>query len=123
MNDWLSRPFFPLLREIVGTFGRFLRADQRTLELTHPMYALVCMEVDISQPLPSMVWIGTGKDEGFYQKVVFEGKLAFWHHCNLQGHSPTECRKVLANCVTSSSSCIYDGSPKVAPQTSHLHLS
>lgn len=95
---YLPLPFFhtPLLREIVGTFGRFLRADQRTLELTHPMYALVCMEVDISQPLPSKVWIGTGKDEGFYQKMVFEGKLAFCHHCNLQGHSPTECRKALA---------------------------
>ncbi|GJU24101.1 ribosomal protein L5 [Tanacetum coccineum] len=39
----------------------------------------VCMEVDISQPLPSKVWIGTGKDEGFYQKMVFEGKLAFCH--------------------------------------------
>ncbi|KAK1405951.1 hypothetical protein QVD17_42337 [Tagetes erecta] len=74
----------------------WVRADQRTLELTHPMYALVCMEVDISQPLPSKVWIGTGKDEGFYQKMVFEGKLAFCHHCNLQGHSPTECRKALA---------------------------
>ena len=91
---YLPLPFFhtPLLREIVG----LVAADQRTLELTHPMYALVCMEVDISQPLPSKVWIGTGKDEGFYQKMVFEGKLAFCHHCNLQGHSPTECRKALA---------------------------
>ncbi|GJR46860.1 retrovirus-related pol polyprotein from transposon 17.6 [Tanacetum coccineum] len=35
----------------------------------------VCMEVNISQPLPSKVWIGTGKDEGFYQKMVFEGKV------------------------------------------------
>ncbi|KAL8232276.1 hypothetical protein R6Q57_002054 [Mikania cordata] len=45
---------------------------------------------------PSKLWIGTGKDEGFYQKMVFEGKLAFCHHCNLKGHSPTECRKALA---------------------------
>ncbi|KAD2394439.1 hypothetical protein E3N88_41416 [Mikania micrantha] len=74
----------------------WVRADQRTLELTHPMYALVCMEVDISQPLPSKVWIGTWKDEGFYQKMVFECKLALCHHCNLRGHSPTECRKALA---------------------------
>ncbi|GJV03532.1 hypothetical protein Tco_1337101 [Tanacetum coccineum] len=42
----------------------------------------VCMEVDISQPLPLKVWIGTGKDEGFYQKMVFEGKLAFCHQFN-----------------------------------------
>lgn len=60
------------------------------LLLNNPLLSMVL------QPLPSKVWIGTGKDEGFYQKVVFEGKFSFCHHCNLQGHSPTECRKALA---------------------------
>ncbi|ERM97864.1 hypothetical protein AMTR_s04308p00006740, partial [Amborella trichopoda] len=32
------------------------------------------MEVDVSNPLPTKVWIGTGPNEGFWQKLKFEGK-------------------------------------------------
>lgn len=65
----LPLPFFHIafLNEIVGSFGHFLRADQSTITLTHPMHARVCMEVDVSNhPLPTKVWIGTGPNEGFW---------------------------------------------------------
>jgi len=63
-------PYLPLpfltpayLKGLVGTFGRFLRADDRTPALAHPMFARVCVEMDVSQPLPSRVWVGPSKEE------------------------------------------------------------
>lgn len=55
--------FCAYLKGLVGTFGRFLRADDRTLALAHPMFARVCVEMDVSQPLPSRVWVGPSKEE------------------------------------------------------------
>lgn len=67
---WIRLPYLPLpflspayLKGLVGTFGRFLRADERTLALAHPMFARVCVEMDVSQPLPSRVWVGPSKEE------------------------------------------------------------
>lgn len=67
---WIRLPYLPLpflspayLKGLVGTFGRFLRADDRTLALAHPMFARVCVEMDVSQPLPSRVWVGPSKEE------------------------------------------------------------
>lgn len=59
-------PTFPChfwLLHTLGTFGRFLRADDRTPALAHPMFARVCVEMDVSQPLPSRVWVGPSKEE------------------------------------------------------------
>lgn len=93
-SDLVPLQFFhtSFLREIVGSFGPFIRPDLRTATLTHPMFARVCMEVDVS--LPPKVWIGTGKDQGFWHKIQYEGKVSYCNHCQLQGHSIAECRKV-----------------------------
>lgn len=52
---YLPLPFFhpSYLREISNTFGEFLRADDRTLEVNHPIYARVCVEMEISKPKPT----------------------------------------------------------------------
>lgn len=84
-----------LLKEIVGSFGLFLRADDRTLTLTHPIHARMCIEVDVSKPLPTRVWIRSSKEEevGFWQKIVYEGNISYCYHCCLLGHDFSECRK------------------------------
>lgn len=54
------------------------------------------MEVDISKPLPSRVWIGCGKDKesGFWQKLVFESNIDYCPKCQLQGHNLDNCRRL-----------------------------
>lgn len=62
--------FIPTYLKLIGdSFGTFLKADDRTLLLTHPMYARICVEMGISQPLPEEVWVGSSKDDkdGYWQ--------------------------------------------------------
>lgn len=79
---YLPLPYFhaPILKGVVNSFARFLRTDERTLTPEHPMYARVCVEIDLSKPLPPRVWVGTSKENGFWQKVVYEGNVAYCSH-------------------------------------------
>ncbi|KAK2995396.1 LOW QUALITY PROTEIN: hypothetical protein RJ640_029028 [Escallonia rubra] len=99
---WVRLPGLPLPlfnpaslnKEIADQFGRFLRADIRTLELSHPVFARFCMEVDTSDLRPpSRIWITIGNGHGYWQKIVYEGK-SYCQHLRLHGHSATEYRKV-----------------------------
>lgn len=73
--------------------GNFLHADDCTLTLSHPMYARICIEVDVSLILPSRVWIGTSKETGFWQQLEFEGNVAYCDGCGLLEHIEDDCRK------------------------------
>lgn len=57
------------------------------------MYARVCVEVNVVDVLPSRVWIGTSKDDGFRQKVEYGGNINYCVHCGLIGHDKSICRK------------------------------
>lgn len=91
----LPLPFFtPSFLYCIGySFGHYLRADDRTLALTHPMYARICVEIDVSLILPARIWIGTSKEEGFWQPIEFEGNISFCEGCGLLGHLEEDCRK------------------------------
>lgn len=56
----LSVNFFiePLLHSIASNIGRVLKIDPSTLNLSNTMVARVCVELDVSKPPPSRVWIG-----------------------------------------------------------------
>lgn len=56
----------------------------------------MCIEVDLSKPLPKVVWIGTTLEEGFWQSIVFEGRLDYCTNCSIHGHSLTNCRRELS---------------------------
>uniref|UniRef100_A0A7N0U195 DUF4283 domain-containing protein n=1 Tax=Kalanchoe fedtschenkoi TaxID=63787 RepID=A0A7N0U195_KALFE len=47
------------LREICRGFGRFLKADPHTLDLSNLGTARVYVEIDIRQPLVQGIWVGT----------------------------------------------------------------
>ncbi|KAL9677047.1 hypothetical protein QQ045_005274 [Rhodiola kirilowii] len=49
-----------------------------------------CVEVDTTSKLPDEVWISTGKDEGFWQRIEFENKLLFCSMATLLSN----CRKL-----------------------------
>lgn len=63
----LPLPFFnpSCLQHIGNSLGTFFRVDFCTLSLSHPMYARICVEVDVSIALLSRLWLGTLKEEGF----------------------------------------------------------
>ncbi|KAL9676148.1 hypothetical protein QQ045_004361 [Rhodiola kirilowii] len=81
------------IKSIVSSFGSFLALDSKTTTFTNPSYARVCMEVDISKVLPDELWISTGADSGFWQKVVYESHLLYCSKCRLHGHDLVKCRK------------------------------
>ncbi|CAM8896502.1 unnamed protein product [Rhodiola kirilowii] len=82
------------IEAIVSSFGRFLAVDNRTRQLTNPNYARVCMELDMLKGFPEEIWISTGADSGFWQKIVYENRLDYCTNCKLHGHSIQNCRKV-----------------------------
>lgn len=54
---WIKLPQLPMpffnasaLNRIGAALGNILRIDDRTLGLTHPMFARLCIELDLSQP-------------------------------------------------------------------------
>ncbi|KAL9689687.1 hypothetical protein QQ045_010076 [Rhodiola kirilowii] len=81
------------IEAIVSSFGTFLAVDNRTRRLTNPNYARVCMELDTLKEHPDEVWISTGVDAGFWQKIVYENRLDYCVKCKLHGHSINICRK------------------------------
>uniref|UniRef100_A0A7N0VKF6 DUF4283 domain-containing protein n=1 Tax=Kalanchoe fedtschenkoi TaxID=63787 RepID=A0A7N0VKF6_KALFE len=51
------------LREIYRGLGSFLKSDERTLSLTNPSLTRVYIEVDLSVPMTSGLWVGSEKNQ------------------------------------------------------------
>ncbi|XP_012857539.1 PREDICTED: uncharacterized protein LOC105976824 [Erythranthe guttata] len=90
---WVRFPKLPLPYFIGAALGTILRADDRTIAFTHTHYARVCIEVNVAQQLPESIFIGTSKENGWWQKVEYEGNHTFCAHCGLLGHLVGACRK------------------------------
>ncbi|KAL9668229.1 hypothetical protein QQ045_002606 [Rhodiola kirilowii] len=83
------------IETIVSSLCRFIAVDARTITYNNPSYARVCIEIDITKSLPDEVWISTGGENGFWQKIEYENRLLFCTRCNLHGHSLANCRKAM----------------------------
>lgn len=97
---WMRLHYLPLdlfitsfLQRIGNAAGWFLRADDRTLALTHPMYARICVEVDVSKELPSRIWLGSSKDEWYWKNLEYEGNIEYCATCGLIGRTRDICRR------------------------------
>lgn len=62
-----------------------------TLNLTQQMHARICVELDVSKPMLDTVFLGTSKENGWFQSVEYEG--TFCTYCGLLGHVVGLCRK------------------------------
>lgn len=51
-----------MLEHIASQFGRLIKIDDHTLNMTPVKFALLCIEINLSQPLLQGFWIG-GKDD------------------------------------------------------------
>jgi hypothetical protein len=83
---WLQLKHLPLhyftpsfLKRIGSGLGTYLRADDRTMTLSHPSAARICVEMDISKALPECIWIGRTKEQGYWQPITYEGKPSLLH--------------------------------------------
>ncbi|XP_012855474.1 PREDICTED: uncharacterized protein LOC105974861 [Erythranthe guttata] len=97
---WVRLPKLPLpyfnvssLERIGTALGNVLRVDDRTLAFTHTHYARVCIEVNVAKQLPKSIFIGTSKEDGWWQKVEYEGNHMYCSHCGLLGHLVGAWRK------------------------------
>ncbi|KAL9685801.1 hypothetical protein QQ045_023255 [Rhodiola kirilowii] len=81
------------IESIVAAFAKYLAVDIRTRTFTNPNYARVCIEIDSTQTLPEEVWIATGSESGYWQRIIYENTLQYCTKCHLHGHSLRNCRK------------------------------
>lgn len=88
----ILQPCF-FLQRIGNSIGKFLREDDKTATMHTAVHARICVELDVAQPLPHRIWIGKAKENGFWQKLEYEGNNAFCTKYGLLGHIVGVCRK------------------------------
>ncbi|XP_072993767.1 uncharacterized protein [Typha latifolia] len=75
---------------VAAFFGKPLRVDETTLDHSRSRFARVCIEVDLSRPLKTAVWLGL-KDERVDQRVQYESIPIICFKCGRIGHKEEEC--------------------------------
>ncbi|KAL9661686.1 hypothetical protein QQ045_026512 [Rhodiola kirilowii] len=70
--------------------------DERTRACKSLRFARVCVEVDVTKPIPGEVWVNLPNNQGFVQRVEVESKLTFCMKCQIHGHDVMSCRKIVA---------------------------
>ena len=80
------------LQSIAGMIGKFLCADSNVAQFTRPGITRVCVEVDLSKPIPNSVWINNG-GEVFAQLVEIpkDSIPSFCKKCMSIGHVSSAC--------------------------------
>lgn len=99
VNRWIRLPNLPInfytpkcMEGIGNAITKFVAVNERTIRKTNPGTARLCVELDLSKPLPQRIWLGTSLHKGFWQRIVIEGKLDFCTVCELHGHSVANSR-------------------------------
>lgn len=76
-----------VLRQIGKALGTVLRVDTHTATEARGRYARLCVQVDVSKPLITMVRIGQHN-----QAVVYEGVNKLCFSCGRLGHRREACQ-------------------------------
>ncbi|GAV89823.1 DUF4283 domain-containing protein, partial [Cephalotus follicularis] len=97
---WLCLPGSPLpcqnpvILEVIGnSIGRYLRLDERTKKMKHPMSPHLCVEINLAFKLPDVVVIAIGTDDIIHQKIEYDMRIGFYSFYHLQGHNEAVCRR------------------------------
>ncbi|XP_031381852.1 uncharacterized protein LOC116196325 [Punica granatum] len=124
---WVRLPELPiefysekLLSKLGNRIGPLLRIDSRTYLGVRGKYARLCVQVDLTKPLPTTIWIGD-----FEQPLQYEGIDQLCFHCGIIGHTATRCPTLvppptsLPSTSPSSSSSAQHALVNVSPPTSN----
>lgn len=92
-------PWHCYCMEIIGPLlspiGKALFLDLATYKKTRGSMAKVKIQLDLTKPRPSHVWLGFDEDEngaGKWQQVEYEGVPFFCSYCKHQGHETLTCK-------------------------------
>lgn len=95
---WVSFPnpnlmsFIPaVLKRMANSFGKFLTIAEETSSFSRANSAKVCVELDLSKPLPTFLKIAAGNRGMFNQPIHYLSNIKFCHHYKLQGHASNDC--------------------------------
>ena len=90
---WIHLPELPVeyydkeaLFIIASKLGKPIRVDYATNHLTRARYARVCVEVNLSKPIISKIWIGNQ-----WQIILYENIHSLCFHCGRIGHQKNQC--------------------------------
>ncbi|XVF06754.1 hypothetical protein REPUB_Repub06bG0077800 [Reevesia pubescens] len=75
-----------VLRRMGNEIGKAVRIDRTTSFMLRGKFARMCVELDLTKPLVSKIYIG-----GRWQKVEYEGLKMLCFHCGKFGHNDLEC--------------------------------
>ncbi|VFQ66455.1 unnamed protein product [Cuscuta campestris] len=79
------------LFSIAKLVGSPLQLDSATLNLARPSVARVCVEIDLTKPIPHAVWIYLGQSS-FLQPIHYEDLPDYCTSCRVFGHK--NCKSV-----------------------------
>lgn len=102
VTRWIRLPRLPAnyyvpscLEGIGNSISKFVKTDEQTFSKQLPVYARMCIKMDLSKQLPIKVWLGTSLESVFWQPIIIEGRKDYCLHCNLHGHVITDCRAAI----------------------------
>ncbi|XP_048502653.1 uncharacterized protein LOC125498480 [Beta vulgaris subsp. vulgaris] len=90
---WIHLPELPVeyydkeaLFTIASKLGKPIREDYATNHITRARYARVCVEINLTKPILSKVWIGNQ-----WQVILYENLHSLCFHCGRIGHQKNQC--------------------------------
>ncbi|XP_072954595.1 uncharacterized protein [Typha angustifolia] len=80
------------LIQVAAYFGKPLGVDETTMDHTRSHFARVCIEIDLSQPLKTVMWLGPKEDE-LEQTIIYESIPDNCYKCRRIGHKEERCKE------------------------------
>ncbi|XVF29489.1 hypothetical protein REPUB_Repub15cG0125200 [Reevesia pubescens] len=75
-----------ILRRMGNLIGKAVRIDRTTSNILRGKFARLCVDLDLSKPLVSKIFIA-----GRWQRVEYKGLKMLCYHCGRFGHNENEC--------------------------------
>ena len=96
--------------------GKLLKVDAITSAAIRGRYARVCVQINMTNPLPKRVKIGF-----FWQNIVYENLPMMCYRCGRLGHWEPQCPKAMAKPTTLPSQELDPRTPTASPlEPTHL---
>ncbi|KAF9594178.1 hypothetical protein IFM89_028835 [Coptis chinensis] len=88
---------YEILMSMGKTIGYPIGVDKHTLERDYGFYVSVLVDVDISKPIPTQIWVEKEEGISFVQDNEVVKMPKYCGHCKSVGHLVTECRVLRRN--------------------------
>ncbi|XP_021728788.1 uncharacterized protein LOC110695869 [Chenopodium quinoa] len=96
MTVWIRFPELPVeyydkdaLFEIAKIAGNPIKVDYATDHLTRARYARFCIDIDLTTPLVTAVWVSNG-----WQQIEYENIHSLCFKCGIIGHQKEKCQLI-----------------------------